>query len=89
MPCRRNEWSPVRRGDEYAEDGDTHFIDTAAHSYYWNQRRKVTRRYTLADHSYCEIRNQRMPPAAGSSGLFSLARRERRLRAVEVDGVAA
>lgn len=75
-------WREVPRGDEYAERGDTHVVDAPSGAYYYNTDRKVVRRYKL-DFSYAEI-NVRSRPAAGQlSGLFSQAKHDGRLRAVE------
>jgi len=85
---QKSKWLPVLRGDEYAERGDEAHVDTSKFAYYFNRERLVVRRYGF-DGSYCEVNVLGKPVESGLSNLFSVAKSQGRLRAVEPGSLAA
>jgi len=60
-------WKEVVRNDEYAEPGDTHWVQGRDWLYYWNARRKTIRRYGVKTSVYEEVPYRSMPwPYHGS-----------------------
>ena len=58
------EWKPVGDQDEYSDPGDTVTYAANGWMYYWNEQRKVVRRYGIGEktmHVYQEARCYSQP----------------------------
>ena len=64
------DWTQVTdTSDPYFEEGDTHYVDGRDWVYYWNQDRRVIRRFGKRDHAYQEVSYRSRPHTEGAQSL--------------------